>query len=142
MSDSPQRIAACLTELGRAIEQNLSLDEQGLCALAYENLTIVIEAPETIDLFFLYATLCHTGQLRHPLRTLKYCLALNHLQQETAGGCLSIDPMSEELVFSYTGETAGIHPQALSDILNRFMLTAVKLQEAIAESDDTPDDSV
>jgi hypothetical protein len=136
MSNNQQRINACLTEVGQAIDKSLSLNDQGICALAYESLTIVIEAPEFVDLFFLYTTLCHTGQLRHPLRTLTRCLALNHLQHETAGGCLSIDPMSDELVFCYSGETEGIHAQRLSDILNRFMLTAVNLSETIAATDD------
>ena len=60
-------------------------------------------------------------------------LQLNHLQQETRGGCLSIDPTATKPVpvFSYTDRVDEIDATDFRNILENFIDNAMKLHNVL-----------
>ena len=126
---SRQVIDSYLSEISAAIGKQIRLNDQGICAFTYEQLTIVIEVPETVASFFVYTTLASAAQTDNPLPLFKKAMQMNYLQQETRGGCLALDPINDEVVFSYTDRCEEVNATDFRNILENFIDTALKLHE-------------
>ncbi len=141
MSDQNRAtIDSYLAEIGASVGKNIRLNDQGISAFTYEELTIVIEVPETIPSFFVYTKLGSLGQLSTTDQTVTYMkklLQLNYLQQETRGGCLSLDPMNDEVMFSYSDRVAEITSTDFRNILENFIDTALTLSKALSSLEST-----
>jgi U-box domain len=132
----------------------LQLNEDGCCAFRYENITVVLDVPATAGVFCLYTKhlvdldvtsgctiTTTTNQHRNDLLC-RRALALNFLQGDTRGGCLSIrskESGCDEIMFSYTDRVPEVSARDFSNILLNFVETSVVLREKLlkAPMDDT-----
>ena len=132
MSEENRKIIdSYLAEIGASVGKNIRLNDQGISAFTYEDLTIVIEVPETIPSFFVYTKLTSLGQSKNENALMKKLLQLNYLQQETRGGCISLDPMNDEVMFSYSDRVAEVQATDFRNILENFIDTALTLVKAV-----------
>ncbi len=129
--DNRKIIDNFLAEIGASVGKNIRLNDQGISAFTYEDLTIVIEVPETIPSFFVYTKLTSLGQSKNENALMKKLLQLNYLQQETRGGCISLDPMNDEVMFSYSDRVAEVQATDFRNILENFIDTALTLVKAV-----------
>jgi len=129
--DNRKAIDSFLAEIGASVGKNIRLNEQGISAFTYEDLTIVIEVPETIPSFFVYTKLTSLGQSQDEHALMKKMLQLNYLQQETRGGCISLDPMNDEVMFSYSDRVSEVAATDFRNILENFIDTALTLVTAV-----------
>lgn len=129
--DNRKVIDSFLAEIGASVGKNIRLNEQGISAFTYEDLTIVIEVPETIPSFFVYTKLTSLAQSKDEHGLMKKLLQLNYLQQETRGGCISLDPMNDEVMFSYSDRVTEVAGTDFRNILENFIDTALTLVKAV-----------
>lgn len=129
--DNRKVIDSFLAEIGASVGKNIRLNEQGISAFTYEDLTIVIEVPETIPSFFVYTKLTSLAQSKDEHALMKKLLQLNYLQQETRGGCISLDPMNDEVMFSYSDRVTEVAATDFRNILENFIDTALTLVKAV-----------
>jgi len=129
--ENRKSIDSFLAEIGASVGKNIRLNDQGISAFTYEELTIVIEVPETIPSFFVYTKLTSLAQSKNEHALMKKLLQLNYLQQETRGGCISIDPMNDEVMFSYSDRVAEVAASDFRNILENFIDTALTLVKAV-----------
>jgi len=129
MSENRKTIDSYLAEISGAVGKNIRLNDQGICAFTYEHLTIVIEVPESVGSFFVYTSLINANQFDDAVSLYKKALQLNYLQQETRGGCLSIDPVNDEIMFSYTDRIAEVNSTDFRNILENFIETALNMSK-------------
>ena len=129
MSENRKTIDSYLAEISGAVGKNIRLNDQGICAFTYEHLTIVIEVPESVGSFFVYSSLISTNQFEDEVVLYKKALQLNYLQQETRGGCLSIDPVNDEVMFSYTDRIAEVNSTDFRNILENFIETSLNMHK-------------
>lgn len=127
MSEYRKTVDSFLAEISAAVGKNIRLNDQGICAFTYEQLTIVIEVPESVGSFFIYTSLSNLNQANNPSGLMEKCLRLNYLQQETRGGCLSLDPINNEVMFSYTDRVTEINSTDFRNILENFIDTSLNL---------------
>lgn len=132
------RVNSFLRELSIMAGKCLSLNDRGVCAFAYGKLTVVLEVPESVGSFILYTSIGaiaptpNEEETRHR-RNLVYkrVLELNYLQQETKGGCLSVDPMNSQIVFSYIDRVSEINDFEFQNIVENFIDTSLNLKRWI-----------
>lgn len=129
--DNRKTIDSFLAEIGASVGKNIRLNDQGISAFTYEDLTIVIEVPETIPSFFVYTKLTSLAQSKDEHGLMKKLLQLNYLQQETRGGCISLDPMNDEVMFSYSDRVSEVAGTDFRNILENFIDTALTLVKAV-----------
>jgi len=127
MSEYRKSVDSFLAEISSAVGKNIRLNDQGICAFTYEQLTIVIEVPESVGSFFIYTSLANMAQAKNGSSLMEKCLRLNYLQQETRGGCLSLDPINNEVMFSYTDRINEINSTDFRNILENFIDTSLNL---------------
>lgn len=127
MSEFRKSVDSFLAEISAAVGKNIRLNDQGICAFTYEQLTIVIEVPESVGSFFIYTSLVNMNQVKNSGGLMEKCLRLNYLQQETRGGCLSLDPINNEVMFSYTDRITEINSTDFRNILENFIDTSLSL---------------
>jgi len=127
MSEYRKSVDSFLAEISAAVGKNIRLNDQGICAFTYEQLTIVIEVPESVGSFFIYTSLANMVQAKNAEGLMEKCLRLNYLQQETRGGCLSLDPINNEVMFSYTDRINEINSTDFRNILENFIDTSLNL---------------
>ncbi|MES2663400.1 MAG: CesT family type III secretion system chaperone, partial [Pseudomonadota bacterium] len=116
-----------------SVGKSIRLNEQGISAFTYEDLTIVIEVPEAIPSFFVYTKLFAMPQSNNPKVLMTKLLQMNYLQQETRGGCIALDPMSDEVFFSYSDRVNEVNVTDFRNILENFIDTAINLVKTIQE---------
>lgn len=137
-SDNRKTIDSFLAEIGAAVGKNIRLNENGISAFTYEHLTFVIEVPENVASFFVYTTLMSLGHSANKEAAMKKMLQLNYLQQETRGGCIALDAMNDDVIFSYSDRINEINNTEFRNILENFIDTSLKLHKelnsAVAES--------
>lgn len=131
MSENRTKVDSFLAEISAAVGKNIRLNDQGICAFTYEHLTIVIEVPESVGSFFLYTSLLNMNQANNLKGLMEKALRLNYLQQETRGGCISLDPINNEVMFSYTDRIDEINSTDFRNILENFIDTSLKLHTEI-----------
>lgn len=132
MSEENRKVIdSFLAEIGASVGKNIRLNDQGISAFTYEDLTIVIEVPETIPSFFVYTKLTSLAQSKDEHALMKKLLQLNYLQQETRGGCISLDPMNDEVMFSYSDRVGEVAATDFRNILENFIDTALTLVKAV-----------
>jgi|GEM_PF-1397982 len=129
--DNRKQIDSFLAEIGASVGKNIRLNDQGISAFTYEDLTIVIEVPETIPSFFVYTKLTSLSQSNDEHALMRKLLQLNYLQQDTRGGCVSLDPMNDEVMFSYSDRVTEVAPTDFRNILENFIDTALSLTKAV-----------
>lgn len=132
----------------------LRLNEDGCCAFRYESITVVLDVPATVGVFCLYTkhlvdldkhdndnghngTSAATVDPRHRNDLLcRRALALNFLQGDTRGGCLSIrsKETGDEIMFSYTDRVPEVSARDFSNILLNFVETSVVLREKLLKA--------
>lgn len=117
----------------------LSLNQDGCCAFRYESITVVLDVPERVGVFCLYTK--HLVDLDNDAannhRLCANALALNFLQGDTRGGCLSIrnNHDSKEIMFSYIDRVPEVSARDFSNILLNFVETSVVLREKLLNRD-------
>ncbi len=131
MSENRKTIDSYLAEISSAVGKNIRLNDQGICAFTYEHLTIVIEVPESVGSFFVYASLMSSNQFTDVSVLFRRALQLNYLQQETRGGCLSLDPVNDEVMFSYTDRIAEVNSTDFRNILENFIETSLNMYKEL-----------
>ena len=132
MSEENRKVIdSFLAEIGASVGKNIRLNDQGISAFTYEDLTIVIEVPETIPSFFVYTKLTSLAQSKDEHALMKKLLQLNYLQQETRGGCISLDPMNDEVMFSYSDRVGEVAATDFRNILENFIDTALTLVKSV-----------
>eukprot|EP00566_Odontella_aurita_P019946 CAMPEP_0113526380 /NCGR_PEP_ID=MMETSP0015_2-20120614/706_1 /TAXON_ID=2838 /ORGANISM="Odontella" /LENGTH=295 /DNA_ID=CAMNT_0000424693 /DNA_START=232 /DNA_END=1119 /DNA_ORIENTATION=+ /assembly_acc=CAM_ASM_000160 len=121
-------IGRYLVEIGSSLGQRLCVNSQGVCAFLHGRFTVVIEVPEAVGSFFIYSPLQNISIVMNAAELKNKALELNYLQQETRGGCLSIDPINKDLIFSYTDKVRSVRGSAdFRTILENFLDTASRL---------------
>lgn len=121
-------IDSFLEQISRAVGKNIRLNDHGICAFTYEQLTIVVEVPEALGSFFIYSQMNYDPAKR--LGMLQKAMELNYLQQETMGGCLSCENANNggnNLFFSYTDRVEDVDSTDFRNILENFIDTALTL---------------
>ena len=160
-------ISSFLNHISNTLGKNIELDSSGICAFTYEAFTIVIEVPEGMRSFFIYTEFPgldidlaylnanavsndtssqlirkHTNPFSnetrdYQIRLMAKMLQLNYLQQETLGGCLSLDsPTNTKVIFSYTDRVDEIDAAEFRNILENFIDSAMKLYTILKEIKD------
>ena len=118
-----------LEDISRAVGKNIRLNRQGICAFTYEHMTIVVEVPRSVGSFFIYCAVYHIQQ-HNPIPLVdiyQKALRLNYLQQETRGGCLSLDPFNMEILVSYTDRIDEITSTDFRNVLENFIDKGLEL---------------
>ena len=133
-SENRKIIDSFLAEIGSAVGKNIRLNENGISAFTYDHLTFVIEVPENVSSFFLYTTLMALMQCNNAEGAMKKILQLNYLQQETRGGCIALDPMNDDIIFSYSDRVNEINGTEFRNILENFIDTALNLSTEIRKA--------
>jgi hypothetical protein len=133
-SENRKIIDSFLAEIGSAVGKNIRLNENGISAFTYDHLTFVIEVPENVSSFFIYTTLMALTQCNHAENAMKKILQLNYLQQETRGGCIALDPMNDDIIFSYSDRVNEINGTEFRNILENFIDTALNLSTDIQQA--------
>lgn len=125
-----------LKVIGESVGKDIALNGSGISAFTFEHLTIVIEVPESPDSFFIYTKLSKDLSSNKPAwsAALKKSMQLNYLQQETRGGCISMDPQNNEIMYSYKDRVAEINETQLRNVLENFIDTALELSKALQEA--------
>ncbi len=141
MSEFRKSVDSFLAEISAAVGKNIRLNDQGICAFTYEQLTIVIEVPESVGSFFIYTSLLNMNQVKNVTGLMEKSLRLNYLQQETRGGCLSLDPINNEVMFSYTDRIAEINSTDFRNILENFIDTSLNLHTELGKIASGEDES-
>lgn len=125
-----QKIESFLREMPKSIGTRLRLNKQGICAFRHCDFTVCLEVPKSNGSFFLY-----TSEVLPVLTTdtKDRMLELNYLQQETRGGCLSVQKVPDgwEVVFSYMDRVFELNAQDFKNILENFIDTTIKLRMQI-----------
>ncbi|MEJ2668718.1 MAG: CesT family type III secretion system chaperone [Gammaproteobacteria bacterium] len=135
-SENRKIIDSFLAEIGSAVGKNIRLNENGISAFTYDHLTFVIEVPENVSSFFLYTMLMALTQCNDAGSAMKKILQLNYLQQETRGGCIALDPMNDDIIFSYSDRVNEINGTEFRNILENFIDTALNLSTEIRQAGD------
>jgi hypothetical protein len=126
----------------------LRLNEDGCCAFRYESITVVLDVPATVGVFCLYTkhlvdldkhdngTSAAPDPRRRNDLLCRRALALNFLQGDTRGGCLSIrsKEAGDEIMFSYTDRVPEVSARDFSNILLNFVETSVVLREKLLKA--------
>jgi len=133
-SENRKIIDSFLAEIGSAVGKNIRLNENGISAFTYDHLTFVIEVPENVSSFFIYTTLMALTQCDSAESAMKKILQLNYLQQETRGGCIALDPMNDDIIFSYSDRVNEINGTEFRNILENFIDTALNLSTDIQQA--------
>jgi len=154
-NSEPRRIVSSfLGDISLAVGKHIKLNAAGICAFTYESFTIVIEVPTSVRSFFLYTEMASlpTNGNHNSNAMMEKMLRLNYLQQETRGGCLSLDS-DNKTIFSYTDRVDEIDASDFRNILENFIDSAMKLHTLLSdmstggsggpheEDDDDDDDS-
>lgn len=126
-----QIIGLYLEELSTSMGKNFRLNEQGIASFTYEPFTFVIEVPETKSLFFVYTKMKAKPTDANFIPLMTKCMTLNYLQQETRGGCLSLDPRVNEILFSYSDRVNEITQQDFRTVLENFIDAALYLNRIL-----------
>lgn len=130
-----------LSDISESFGTDLHLNRHGMVSFKYEEFTVCLEVPESNGSFFLY-----TSELVSNLtsESKDKLLALNYLQQETRGGCLSVQktPFGSEILFSYMDRVFELSAQDFQNILENFIDTTTKLRKQILPDNDESDNSV
>ncbi len=134
-SDNRKTVDSYLAEIGAAVGKNIRLNENGISAFTYDHLTFVIEVPENVSTFFIYTTLGSIARYNSVEKAMKKLLQLNYLQQETRGGCLALDPMNDDVIFSYSDRIDEINPTEFRNVLENFIETALNLYKELEKVD-------
>lgn len=128
------RIRKFLATISESIGKDIKLNGDGICALEYDSLTIVIEVPDTFPSFFIYTKLCDLDSVptsKTKREIVDHAMRLNYLQQETRGACLSVDPREQELLLSYTDRISEVNDWDFRNILENFIDTALHIHEQL-----------
>jgi len=133
-SENRKIIDSFLAEIGSAVGKNIRLNENGISAFTYDHLTFVIEVPENVSSFFIYTTVMALTQCDDAPSAMKKILYLNYLQQETRGGCIALDPMNDDIIFSYSDRVNEINGTEFRNILENFIDTALNLSTEIQKA--------
>jgi hypothetical protein len=118
-------IDSFLEQISRAVGKNIRLNDQGICAFTYEQITVAVEVPETVGSFFIYSQM--EFDLGKRMEMLQKAMELNYLQQETRGGCLSCEKTNGNLFFSYTDRVEEVDSTDFRNILENFIDTAIAM---------------
>ena len=121
-----------LEQISHQYNKDFRLDNQGVCLLNFESFHLKVEVQETSGSLFV-STLF---PIHHLTNKMKDCiLALNGIHEETRGGCLSVIYGSTDLkpllVFTYKDRIPEITFRYFQNILENFVVTALKLQEKV-----------
>jgi hypothetical protein len=127
----------------------LRLNEDGCCAFRYESITVVLDVPASVGVFCLYTkhlvdldkhdngtSVAAADPSRRNDLLCRRALALNFLQGDTRGGCLSIrsKEAGDEIMFSYTDRVPEVSARDFSNILLNFVETSVVLREKLLKA--------
>lgn len=120
-----------LAEIGALAGQVLKLNDDGLCALEYEGQVFVVDVPQDSSQFYLYTALM-TLPPGNTAPLLRKILEMNHLQIETKGGGLSVDPTTNEVVFCYRDRIQEIDSNLFRNVLENFIDKTLTLLKDIS----------
>lgn len=132
-SEPRRMVSSFLQEISRTVGKRITLNPSGICAFTYETFTIVVEVPASVRSFFIYTEMIDDVRARPaPELIMERALRLNYLQQETRGGCLSLD--GRKLVFSYTDRVDEIDASDFRNILENFIDSAMRLHGVLEDA--------
>eukprot|EP00521_Asterionellopsis_glacialis_P014571 CAMPEP_0195293276 /NCGR_PEP_ID=MMETSP0707-20130614/12087_1 /TAXON_ID=33640 /ORGANISM="Asterionellopsis glacialis, Strain CCMP134" /LENGTH=289 /DNA_ID=CAMNT_0040353953 /DNA_START=202 /DNA_END=1071 /DNA_ORIENTATION=+ len=133
-----QKVDNFLRDISASFGTDLYLNKHGMVSFKYEEFTVCLEVPESNGSFFLY-TSEQVSDLTS--ETKDKLLSLNYLQQETRGGCLSVQKTSfgSEILFSYMDRVFELSAQDFQNILENFIDTTTKLRKQILPNDHESD---
>ena len=132
-SDNRKKVNSWLVEISSAIGKNIGLNDDGISAFKYEELIFFIEVPDSSEQFFLYSFLMGLPA-EHEKTIMRKVLNINYLQQETRGGCLSLDPVTNEIVFSYGDRIDEINGTEFRNVLENYIDTTLKVYGQLMDS--------
>ena len=131
-SDNRKKVNSWLVEISSSIGKNIGLNDDGISAFKYEDLIFFVEVPDSSEQFFLYSFLMALP-VDHERELMKKMLAVNYLQQETRGGCMSLDPVTNEVVFSYADRIDEINGTEFRNVLENYIDTTLKIYSQLLE---------
>lgn len=139
MSDqSRDKVAGWLDDISAATGNTIALNDSGVAAFNYEDLTFVIEVPSQSSIFFFYVVMARPAAYQR-LVVYSTAMALNYLQQDTKGGCIGVDSATDELIFSYRDRLDNLGYNEFYNSLENFIDTALtvnrKVNEAMLQAD-------
>lgn len=131
-SDNRKKVNSWLVEISSSIGKNIGLNDDGISAFKYEDLIFFVEVPDGSEQFFLYSFLMALP-VDHERELMKKMLSVNYLQQETRGGCMSLDPVTNEVVFSYADRIDEINGTEFRNVLENYIDTTLKIYGQLLE---------
>ncbi|CAB9523546.1 Kinesin light chain [Seminavis robusta] len=127
-----ERVNAFLAHFSHSIGKDVRLNDEGICAIRYKHLQIVIEVPSGAPNFLIYAILAtNVGQDK---RLLRKALELNYrlyFEEETRSGCLGMESKTGDMLFCYSDRAAEVTAVDFRNILEMAIDTALMLDKEI-----------
>ena len=114
------QLSEILEQFGKKIGLELALDENGLCRVSIDEMTISIQEIPEADVVALYADV---GELPVEGREDFYAAALkaNWMFSGTGGSTLAIDPQSDKVILNRCDSLASLDVEGFSSTLERFV---------------------
>lgn len=124
-------VNSCLQDLGNVLNTELSLDEEGVCAIQHDSgLVLIIEIPTHSSLVHFYTALQPlTGNEIKDYELLEKAMLLNQFTIKTHGGTLSLTPELNSIMFSLTQTIENCEEDGFIEPFNRFITTAIELRK-------------
>lgn len=124
-----------LKDLGEILNTELSLDEEGVCAIQHDSgLVLVIEIPKDSSFVYIYTAIQPlTGNEAKDYVLLEKAMLLNQFTIKTRGGALSLTPELNSLMFSLAQSIEDCEEEGLIGLFNRFLLTAIEIRNEFIE---------
>lgn len=126
------KIDDCLKEINGRTRLAVRLNARGLCAFTFKHLKFVIEVPEGLGSFFFYTSL---GPFPHckPGGKVSDDFMKKLLQHNNFPGSMgmSLDPESNEIIFSRKGHVDDVTGTSLQISLEAFIEISLELQKKV-----------
>jgi hypothetical protein len=126
-----QEVNGWLTDIGRRLGHDLSLDDDGRCGFSFgEGLVGVVAVPPGSDEVLFHATIATFPSIERP--TLERILALNLYGTATDGATLGLDAETGEVVLARRWPWEMVGSGRFDTLLGNFLATATRLHKSLA----------
>ncbi len=126
--DSRTAINDLLSQIGTPIK--FSLNEEGFCDLAYEELDLVISVPEGSDLVHLYGFI-----LPEKPELFEKLLKINLLRIDTKGAFFALNEREKYIVLVQTQPVEGLNFSQFETLLQNFIETSLNWQNKLTQKE-------
>lgn len=134
-TDQIKIVNSWIKDLSHILDVELSLDEEGSCALQIGEDTIIgIEVAYDFPMVYLYAPLMAlpADDKESAISMMSRALELNAFQAATRGGAIAVAPGGGLLIFCYSTPIEGVDSDMFGKILGSFYETLPELKTMLS----------